>query len=99
MANRIIDSVVLIHSNIYKANDTYVSDKDDAEYRLKLLDKDNIKKRRRKIKKHKGLLDKGQMTEEQIEQSFEGWKAHAEKGNNYNTIKNMEKFYRKTMMG
>lgn len=36
MANRIIDSVVLIHSNIYKANNTYVSDKDDAEYRLKL---------------------------------------------------------------
>lgn len=66
---------------------------------LMLLDKNNIKKRRRKIKKHKGLLDKGQMTEEQIEQSFEGWKAHAEKGNNYNTIKNMEKFYRKTMMG
>ena len=38
-------------------------------------------------------------TEEQIEQSFEGWKAHAEKGNNYNTIKSMEQFYRKTMMG
>lgn len=66
---------------------------------LMLLDKDNIKKRRRKIKKHKGLLDKGQMTEEQIEQSFEGWKAHAEKGNNHNTIKSMEKFYKKTMMG
>lgn len=66
---------------------------------LMLLDKDNIKKRRRKIKKHKGLLDKGEMTEEQIEQSFEGWKAHAEKGNNYNTIKSMEQFYRKTMMG
>ena len=66
---------------------------------LMLLDKDNVKKRRRKIKKHKGLLDKGKMTEEQIEQSFEGWKAHAEKGNSYNTIKSVEKFYRKTMMG
>ena len=64
-----------------------------------LLSKENIKKRKRKIKKHKGLLDKGKMTEEQIEQSFEGWKAHAKKGNNYHAIKNMERFYRKTMMG
>ena len=39
------------------------------------------------------------MTEEQIEQSFEGWKAHANKGNNYHTVKNMELFYRKIMMG
>lgn len=36
LANRIIDSVVLIHSNVYKANDTYVSDKNDAKYRLEL---------------------------------------------------------------
>lgn len=66
---------------------------------LMLLSKENIKRRKRKIKKHKILLDKGEMTEEQIEQSFEGWKAHAEKGNNYHAIKNMEKLYRKTMMG
>lgn len=66
---------------------------------LMLLDKDNIKKRRRKIKRHKGLLDKGEMTEEQIEQSFEGWKAHAEKGDNYKLIKKMDSFYRLTMRG
>lgn len=64
---------------------------------LMLLDKDNIKKRRRKIKKHRKLLDEGKMTEEQIEQSFEGWVAHAEKGNNYKVIKKMRIFYRKTM--
>ena len=39
------------------------------------------------------------MTEEQIQQSFDGWKVHAEKGDNYYTIKDMEQFYRKTMMG
>lgn len=66
---------------------------------LMLLSKDNIKKRRRKIRKHKDLIDKGEMTEEQAEQSKEGWKAHAEKGNNYNVIDDMERFYRKTMMG
>lgn len=36
LANRIVDSVVLIHNNVYKANNTYVSNKDDAEYRLNL---------------------------------------------------------------
>lgn len=36
LANRIVDSVVLIHSNVYKANNTYVTNKDDAEYRLGL---------------------------------------------------------------
>jgi hypothetical protein len=36
LANRIVDSVVLIHSNVYKANNTYVTNKDDAEYRLNL---------------------------------------------------------------
>lgn len=66
---------------------------------LMILSKDNIKIRKRKIKKHKGLLDEGKMTEEQIQQSFEGWKAHAEKGDNYHVIKNMERFYRKIMMG
>lgn len=66
---------------------------------LMLLSKENIKRRKRKLRKFKGLLDKGRMTEEQIEQSFQGWKAHAEKGNNYKVIKDMERFYRKTMMG
>ena len=66
---------------------------------LMTLNKENLKLRRRKIKKHKGLLDKGRMTEEQIQQSYEGWKAHAEKGNNYHVVKSMDKFYRKTMMG
>lgn len=66
---------------------------------LMILNKENLKIRRRKIKKHKGLLDEGRMTEEQIQQSFDGWKAHAEKGDNYYTIKEMEQFYRKIMMG
>ena len=42
LANRIVDSVVLIHSNVYKANNTYVASKDDAEYRLN-LQKDAIR--------------------------------------------------------
>lgn len=36
LANRIVDSVVLIHNNVYKANNTYVVTQDDAEYRLNL---------------------------------------------------------------
>lgn len=66
---------------------------------LMVVDKNNIKRRKRIIKKQKEMLDLGEMTEEQIEQSFEGWKAHAEKGNNYHAIRKMEMYYRKTMMG
>ena len=66
---------------------------------LMILSKDNIKISKRKIRKHRDLLDKGEMTEKQIQQSFEGWKAHAEKGNNYHVVKDMEEFYRKIMMG
>ena len=36
LAERIINSVVLIHNNVYKANNTYAVTKDDAEYRLNL---------------------------------------------------------------
>ena len=36
LAERIINSVVIIHNNVYKANNTYVVTKDDAEYRLAL---------------------------------------------------------------
>lgn len=36
LAEKIINSVVLIHNNVYKANNTYVVTRDDAEYRLNL---------------------------------------------------------------
>ena len=36
LAERIINSVVLIHNNVYKANNTYVVTRDDVDYRLKL---------------------------------------------------------------
>lgn len=65
---------------------------------LMLLNKNNIRRRKRKIKKHKELLDRGKMTEEQVEQSFEGWKAHAEKGNNYHIIQKMTRYYRRVML-
>lgn len=60
---------------------------------IKRLNKENIAKRRRKLRKLKGLVDEGILTKEDVDRCFESWKAHAKKGNSYNVICKMEKFY------
>lgn len=60
---------------------------------IKRLNRNNIAKRRRKLRKLKGLVDKGILTKEDTDECFESWKAHAKKGNSYNVIKKMEEFY------
>lgn len=60
---------------------------------VKRLSKENIAKRRRKLKKLKGLVGKGVLTKEHVDECYQSWKAHAEKGNTYNVIKQMNIFY------
>jgi hypothetical protein len=62
---------------------------------IRLLSKNNVKKRKRKIRKHKKLFDKGEMTREKADECYESWKAHAEKGNSYNLLKRMDEYYKK----
>ncbi|NMB42413.1 MAG: RNA-directed DNA polymerase [Firmicutes bacterium] len=60
---------------------------------LMLLSKENVKKRKRKLRGHKKLVDEGRMTREKADQCYESWKAHAAKGNSYNLIKRMDAYY------
>lgn len=61
---------------------------------IKTLNRENIAKRKRKIRKQKGLVGKGIMTKEECNESYQSWKAHAKRGNTHNLILEMDKFYK-----
>ncbi len=63
------------------------------------LSKENIKKRKRKIRAHKRLFDEGRMTEEKANECYESWKAHAEKGDSYLLLQKMDKYYENVWEG
>ena len=60
---------------------------------IRLLSKENIKKRKRKLGKYKQLVDEGKMTREKADECYRSWKAHAKKGNSYNLLKRMDSYY------
>ena len=45
----------------------------------------------RKLKKQRGLLDKGKITLAAIEQSYGSWRSHAEKGNCHHLIRETDR--------
>ncbi len=61
---------------------------------IRVLGKDNIKKRKRKLRKYKKLVTEGKMTKEKSDQCFESWKAHAEKSNPKDVINQMDRYYK-----
>lgn len=56
--------------------------------------KDNIKKRKRKIRKHKTLVEKGQMTKQKADECYISWRSHAKRGNYHKVLKRMDRYYR-----
>lgn len=52
-----------------------------------------VTRERRKLKKLVNLCKRDLLTREDVDKCFEAWKAHANKGNSYNLIKSMEKYY------
>lgn len=58
-----------------------------------MLDKSNIKKRKRKLRGYKRLVDQGRMTREKADECYVSWKAHAKNGNSYQLIKRMDSYY------
>ena len=48
---------------------------------------------RRKLKKLVGLCSQQVLSREDVDKCYIAWKAHASKGNSYNLIKSMDKFY------
>lgn len=61
---------------------------------IKKLLKENVSKRRRKLTKLKGLVDKGILTKHDVNESYESWKSHAEVGNTYTLVRNMDQYYK-----
>lgn len=61
---------------------------------LRLLSKENIKKRKRKLRKLKKLVDESKMTREKADECYESWKAHAKKGNSYKLLQRMDEYYK-----
>lgn len=60
---------------------------------IRLLLKENIKIRKRKLRKYKSLVNEGKMTREKTDECYKAWKAHANKGNSYNLLKRMDEYY------
>ena len=48
----------------------------------------------RKMKKQRGLLDKGKLPLSQIEQSYGSWRSHAQKGNCYHLIRETDRTFK-----
>lgn len=49
----------------------------------------------RKLKKQRGLLDKGKITIAAIEQSYGSWRSHAAKGNCHHLIRETDRLFKK----
>lgn len=60
---------------------------------VKKVLKENVSSERRKLRKLKGLVDKGVLTKEDVNKCYEAWKSHARKGNTYTLVRDMDKYY------
>lgn len=58
------------------------------------LPKENVTHEKRKLKKLKGLVERGEMTKEHVDECYNSWKAHAQQGNTHNLILSMNQFYK-----
>ena len=66
---------------------TYITDTGKVIRKVRRSSKSNEQK---KLKKQRYLLDSGKITLKQVEQSYGSWRSHAEKGNCYHLIREMD---------
>lgn len=71
----------------------------DTSKVIKLILKEKVSSQRRKLRKLKGLVDKGILTKSDVNKSYESWKAGAKYGNNYYTIRKMDQYYKNLWEG
>jgi RNA-directed DNA polymerase len=71
---------------------TYITDSGKVIRKVRRRSKNNV---RRKLKKFKGLVESGKMTQQQVVCSYQSWRGHAEKGNCYHLIRDMDAYYNK----
>lgn len=66
---------------------------------IKKILKENVSDERRKLRRLKGLADKGILSKGDVNKCYEAWKSHAAKGNTYTLIREMDKFYKSLWEG
>ncbi len=66
---------------------TYLTETGKVVRKVRRSSKGNEQK---KLKKQRALLDRGKITLKQVEQSYGSWRSHAEKGNCYHLIREMD---------
>ena len=69
---------------------TYITDTGKVIRKVRRSSKSNEQK---KLKKQRYLLDSGKITLKQVEQSYGTWRSHAEKGNCYHLIREMDELF------
>ena len=69
---------------------TYITDTGKVIRKVRRSSKSNEQK---KLKKQRYLLDSGKITLKQVEQSYGSWRSHAEKGNCYHLIREMDELF------
>lgn len=60
---------------------------------IRKLNKENISKGRRRLRKQQALADKGELSREDVAECYTSWKAHAKKGDTFNLLNGMDKYY------
>ena len=65
----------------------------------KTLDPKNIKNERRKLRRLVNLQKKGKLTKDKVDQCYQSWKAHAQKGNTYKALVRMDEYYKSLWEG
>ena len=70
---------------------SYLTDSGKVIRKVRRSSKSN---EQRKLKKQRALLDKGKITMREIKQSYGSWRSHAEKGNCYHLIREMDELYK-----
>lgn len=61
---------------------------------IRLINAQNVKAERRKLKKMVRLAKAGKIPKEKVDECYKAWKAHAEIGNTFKLIKRMDKYYK-----
>jgi retron-type reverse transcriptase len=70
----------------------YLTDTGKVIRKIRRKSKNNV---RRKLKKFKVLLDAEKITPKEVQCSYVSWRGHAQKGNTYHLVRNMDALYNK----
>ena len=73
---------------------TYLTETGAVIRKVRRRSKNNMK---RKLKKMRGLVERGKITTATVEQSYQSWRGHAEKGNSYHLIRRTDHYYNSLM--